>query len=379
MKIAFVNWYNVDEPYSGGKLRILNLVKGLGSNNNVILISPVCNSANRASELFRQIPIPIDIARKIFGINIGIFNFFIPFNFVKSYNTLIRFKPDIVISEHIWSFIPALAAMKKIDFLLITDTHNIEIEYLNSKFGISVYSKIVRLFEKWILQHSDLIIVCSKREKEIVNNLYNLSSQNIIVVPNGTSLDETLLIEDSTKTFGDKKTILFIGKLDYGPNRKAVDYIVEKISPRMMENNPSVIFVIIGGPKPPILAKNVVFTGYVHDIKPYLRSADICIAPIFSGSGTRLKVLEYMAYKKPVVSTSKGVEGIDGMENHKNVVIADDEDSFYDAISNLLNDSGLRKTIGCAGNDLAQKYSWNRIVKDFQQNILYCLTKGVNK
>ncbi len=116
----------------------------------------------------------------------------------------------------------------------------------------------------------------------------------------------------------------------------------------------------IVGKNPPNIPKpsNVTFLGYVENTKEFIMKSDICIAPLRYGSGTRLKILEYMAMGKPIISTSKGAEGIDYTEN-KNIIIEDDFDAFSEKIRIVLDDKRLRDDLGKNAMDLIkQKYNW---------------------
>ncbi|MDP3104078.1 MAG: glycosyltransferase, partial [Candidatus Methanoperedens sp.] len=91
----------------------------------------------------------------------------------------------------------------------------------------------------------------------------------------------------------------------------------------------------------------------------FLSSADICIVPLRFGSGTRLKILEYMAACKPVISTSKGAEGIEYVDK-ENIIIEDNINNFVGIIKELLNEENRACEIGKSAEKLIkQKYEWN--------------------
>jgi glycosyltransferase involved in cell wall biosynthesis len=112
-----------------------------------------------------------------------------------------------------------------------------------------------------------------------------------------------------------------MGLLSYPPNADAVRNICNIIAP---DFDDAVEFIIAGNNPPKIKnkPKNVKFLGYVDDLKKHISKSDICIAPLMFGSGTRFKILEYMALGKLVVSTAKGAEGID-YTHDENIIIVD--------------------------------------------------------
>lgn len=132
--------------------------------------------------------------------------------------------------------------------------------------------------------------------------------------------------------------VLFVGLLTYAPNVDALYTICNKIAPNF--------------------GNDVKFLGYVDDVKKYILESDICMAPLRYGSGTRFKILEYMAMGKPVISTAKGVEGVDYIPN-KDVIIEDNIDAFSERIQELLEDKRKREDIGENAMELIkQKYDW---------------------
>ena len=92
-------------------------------------------------------------------------------------------------------------------------------------------------------------------------------------------------------------------------------------------------------------------TGTVPDVRDYILKADLCIVPIRIGGGSRLKILEAMALKKAVVSTTVGAEGL-MVENGKNILLADTPISFAERVISLLRDIELKKRIQEEGRKL---------------------------
>ncbi len=107
--------------------------------------------------------------------------------------------------------------------------------------------------------------------------------------------------------------------------------------------------------------RNVKVVGYVEDVRPYINSSAIYIAPIKSGSGTKLKVLNALSMAKPVVTTSIGAEGID-VKDGEHLLIADDAKVFADKTIELLKNPELAMKLGQNGRRLMiEKYDWEII------------------
>jgi glycosyltransferase involved in cell wall biosynthesis len=110
---------------------------------------------------------------------------------------------------------------------------------------------------------------------------------------------------------------------------------------------------------------NITLTGYVENIGSLIASSTVSIAPMLSGGGTRLKILEAMAIGTPVVATTKGVEGLDASHG-EHLLVADTPEAFADCIISLCQDQELHKQISSAARKLViENYDWDRIMPRF--------------
>jgi len=108
----------------------------------------------------------------------------------------------------------------------------------------------------------------------------------------------------------------------------------------------------------------VVFTGYVDDVRPVVARSWVGIVPLLTGGGTRLKILESLALGTPVVSTSKGAEGLDLVPG-RDILIADEPADFADAVLRVLRDASLRETLSGNGRRAVARYDWQAIGPEF--------------
>ena len=161
----------------------------------------------------------------------------------------------------------------------------------------------------------------------------------------------------------------FMGSLSYQPNSTSINIYLNRVHPIVKKEIPDIKFYIIGKDCPEWLMQqskldnSIKIIGFVKDVRSYICNADVCIAPIVAGSGTRLKILEYMAMGKPVVSTSIGAEGLE-VENNRNILIADEWNRFAGIIVELLNSNCLSEKIGLNGRSLVEeKYDWKSIAE----------------
>jgi glycosyltransferase involved in cell wall biosynthesis len=156
----------------------------------------------------------------------------------------------------------------------------------------------------------------------------------------------------------------FLGSLDYRPNQEAALWIAESLRPRL-----DAAEIHIAGSNAPawlrerLEASGVMFDGKVADAAAFIQSMQVMIAPLFSGGGMRIKILEAMAQGIPVVATTTGAAGIE-VTHGENILLADDAMAFADCVSALLRDQTLAAAIGDAGRHLvASRYSTDALAR----------------
>jgi polysaccharide biosynthesis protein PslH len=105
----------------------------------------------------------------------------------------------------------------------------------------------------------------------------------------------------------------------------------------------------------------ITFTGYLEDVRPTVATSWINVVPLRKGGGTRLKILEALSLGTPVITTSKGAEGLD-LEHQQELLVADSADVFADTILKVLGNYELREQYGQIGRrKVSQKYDWKVI------------------
>lgn len=220
-------------------------------------------------------------------------------------------------------------------------------------------AKLYERFENKLIDRVDLVLTTSERERVLISKKHR--NKNIRVVPNGVDCNSIRPLP-----MVDGSELLFVGILDYLPNIDAVVFFAEEVLPRLRQKHPELKFRVIGrNPVPRISELNgregLEITGEVDDLEPYYRRSSICVVPLRAGSGTRLKILEAMAYGRPVVSTSLGCEGL-CVEHYKHLFIADTPQDMVTAIDTLLERKDItKKMVENARTLVETHYSWESI------------------
>jgi glycosyltransferase involved in cell wall biosynthesis len=160
--------------------------------------------------------------------------------------------------------------------------------------------------------------------------------------------------------------VLFVGNFRHTPNIEAVAFLIERIAPRL----PGVKFSIPGSLIPDVFVSNAPanmrFPGYVPDTRVlYRRPNTIVVAPLFSGTGQRVKLLEAFSMACPVVTTSIGAMGFP-VRNGVEAFVADTAETFTTALNQLISSEKLRRDMGRNAREMIeQHFSWSRIGEQF--------------
>ncbi len=207
-----------------------------------------------------------------------------------------------------------------------------------------------RLARAW-LSDADVVCAASPREAAAMASRYGL--RNVRTVPNGVRLPSPVAPPPG------EHRLLFVGNLTYAPNLEAAKALVSEILPRVRVKHPQATLDLVGphagalGDAPAAVR----IAGRVADLRSWYEGADVVLAPLWHGGGTRIKVLEALAYGRPVVATPLAVSGID-VRAGREVLLADSPPSLADAVSTLLDDPELGARL-CehAGQMVRERYS----------------------
>jgi glycosyltransferase involved in cell wall biosynthesis len=204
----------------------------------------------------------------------------------------------------------------------------------------------------------DRVVVCSALDAG------RSGCPNAVVVANGAEAPAEPRT-DRTRLMGDTPTMLFVGALDYEPNARAVEWFVDEVLPGLRSRCPDAVLRVVGRGADRVAwaagVQGVELVGPVPEMGPELERADVSVVPLRVGAGTRLKVVEAMAHRIPVVTTTVGCEGIDVVDR-THALVADDPVRFAESCANALADGALRQRLADAAAELFEaRYTWGAI------------------
>lgn len=388
--LSVIDMQPIDPPIGGGRQRLLGLYHGLGSKINARYIGSYdwpgeIYREHTLSETLVEIDVPLSevhhhaakalAAEAGTGVVIDI-AFSLQANLSPDYLAKVRSeiaKANVVIFSHPWVY-PLVCDDLREDQLVIYDSQNVE-GYLRSQFLDRNNPTQKKLLEQVCRDESDLgaranwILACSHQDLQRFYRIYGFSPAKMRVVPNGAMAftpERHISVADRTQARlelgleSEKLIAIFVGS-SYGPNIDAAYFIAQDLAVAMSD----IRFVIAGGVSEQINSglPNVTLTGTLSEEQKYqwLRSADFALNPIFSGSGTNIKMFDFMASSLPVITTAVGARGIESSYQHA-MIIADPSVSAFNKAIMRLGDVTYRKVVGNQARSCVEEgYAWERI------------------
>ena len=277
--------------------------------------------------------------------------------------------PAIILCELV-SMVDQLRGMTGLPPVVI-DTHNIDSlvlrrysdtmqHFLRRHYARITSDKLAR-FERNAFATVDAVVVCSEVEASMLRA--TLPPERVWVVPNGADLARF----SPSGIAPVPGRLLFFGRLDYFPNRDAIEHFAQDILPEIRKAHPDVEFHVAGAGGDEALGAllqrvpGTVFHGRVEDLGALVQTAAVVVVPLRSGGGTRLKILEALAAGRPLGSTTVGAEGLDLSEG-VDLLVADAPTTFAAAVVQLLDNPSAALDIGANGRAAVQRrYDWQQI------------------
>lgn len=280
---------------------------------------------------------------------------------------------DFGIVEHSWGA-PYLAQIAKVCRTTILDLHNIE-SVLHTRCaetssglmaaGHRRFARASRKLEAALLPEYSLVLTTSDADAAIAREI--APAAGISVYPNALPYAPVPEVPE-------EPVVVFSGNFEYQPNIDAISFLVSEIWPEVRKTCPDLRLRLVGRGDRFIRhllpsGLNIETTGLLENTRPAIAAACIVIAPLRSGSGTRVKILEGWAAKRPVVATSLAAEGLN-CENNHNIVIADSPQDFGMSIAHLIADPERRAGIAVNGRRLfEERYTWQAAWKMLDQSL----------
>ncbi len=239
------------------------------------------------------------------------------------------------------------------------------------KIYLKILAKRLKKYELGMLNKYDAIATITELDSKTFINLG--CKIPIIHIPFGIDLKKYKIDTSNLE----KPSVFHIGAMDWRPNADGINWFLKNVWMNVIAKHPSVKLYLAGRNMPgwmnELKMDNVVIEGEVADSHLFINSKSIMIVPLTSGGGMRVKIIEGMAFGKTIVSTTVGAEGIEYV-NGENILIANTENEFTQAIHKCLVDTDFSDGVGKKARELVEAKYDNQLIcdklSDFYKNLL---------
>ena len=384
MKILMLTPYLPYPLLSGGQIRTYNLLKKLSQKHQITLFALIKEESEKQYigelekychkvKVFKRSKKPFTL-KNVLKTCFSSFPFLVIRNHVTETieaveKELAREKYDLIHAETFY-MMPHIPETK-IPTLLVEQT----IEYLGYeswakkrkipilKQILNVDIKKIKKWEKFYWQSCDKLIVMSDDDKKFIAQEIG-ETEKIAVVANGV---DTKWFQEKKKNLPPAPTLLSVGTFKWLPNVEAVNFLVQKVWPQVKALIPQARLWIVGNaPTTEVFAyqkkdSSITVTGGIPDIRDAFAGAHVLMAPVFSGKGTRYKILEAMASHTPVVASNIAVEGLN-VSDGREVMISNHATGMAKLAVELLESKVLRDQLAKNGfNFVSKNFDWENI------------------
>lgn len=362
-KVLAIAPYSYLPYFSGGQKFIARFFEWLSRDNNLLVVSVAENDISLA-KTYTILPL---LKRS--------FARYYDRSLVQKITALVqKEKFDAIIWEHPYYSWLAKRIKKRTGIKTIIHTHNIE--YQRFKSMGRWWWPLLKVYERKCLRRADAIFFITPGDRDFAVANWKIDIQKCAVVPFGVDIETHPVDKAESKLIlcrkhhiaPDEKILLYNGLLKYQPNLDALKIILKEINPILLGQPTFRYKIIICGKGLPeelnslkeYADRNIIYTGFVDDIEPYFKGADLFLNPVQSGGGIKTKIVEAIAFGTTVVSTETGASGIDKLAAGNKIITVADHDwkGFADAI--MTNADRARPT----PQGFYDVYYWRNIIQN---------------
>lgn len=224
-------------------------------------------------------------------------------------------------------------------------------QYASASKGVmsKVYMREYRTlaeYEKYVADQFSVSCFISDTEASLFRETVERNIQTKVkTLSNGIDSEYFSPLAPSTLSenfsLDDENYIVFTGAMDYRPNIETVIWFTQNIWSEVIKQCPNSKFYIVGSSPPKQVTDlsklpGVVVTGRVDDVRPYLAKAKAAVAPMQMARGIQNKILEAMAMERPVMTSKRGIEGLEDYPE-ESLYVTDSQQSMTEWVINKLN------------------------------------------
>lgn len=388
MNAIVITRFRPDQPRGGAALRNwqnINALSRLGPVDVISIGEPMAAGEVPGVRIWRHFPVrdkPVQAKawRRAWPVRPGVHPVVETYNHPNALAAIVEMGPyDLGVIEEL-ALARYLQPLQKVCKRVVFDAHNVEADLRKdiNLSGIVGKFKAGRLEdeERRVIKGADVVWACSEIDAERLRALYQPRGA-VTLVPNcvqveaydglgPTPIEAQAASDDRSPKEGAAAplSLLYPGTFSYSPNEVAAMSLVNDVLPALRRAGINAQIVLAGRMPTRRMEEaaqadgDVIVTGEVDSMLPYLQAASAIVLPITVGSGTRLKILEAFAARRPVITTPKGVEGVD-IEDGREVLVASNADDIVAAVKRLVQEQGLSEALCAKAFALVnERYSW---------------------
>lgn len=398
MRILFLSAWYPEPPDNGAKIRVSNMIRSLAERHELTLLSFIRSGDEASSDVPEGRSWSMQTVDwqpyKPMGLKSVLAHFSpVPSSIADTFSPMMARRVREITSRQAFDVVIASTiemaryALGILNTAHVLEEHNFTTRIMHEQY-LAQSNPVLRLrywltwakyhrYEENLYSHFDAITMVSDVDAQAVQTAFPRAPR-VQVIPNGLDLR----LYDWDAIIAPPCAAIFTGSLTYSANLDAVRFLLSEVWNRVRSALPEARLRITGHYQGAITdeiagCEGVELSGYLDDVHRAVRESAVCLVPIRVGGGTRFKILEAMALGTPVVSTSKGAEGLH-VTHGKDILIADDPAGFAAHVVDVLEhpDSyvGLRKA---ARKLVESEYDWNRISIQFEALIQNAVSRRI--
>lgn len=287
-----------------------------------------------------------------------------------------------LVLEHCYHGLTGIKLAKKHGLYLIVHSHNME--YARFREMKKWWWRLLLRIERRTHRHAHLSLFKTDADREHAISRFNLDPQKCMVVPFGIDRQRPanpeermagrVFLEEKFGIGGHEKIIYFNGTLDYEPNARALQYIVNELIP-VLEEKMEVPFRVLATGRivypgfeylKSLKHSRYWYAGQAQTVEPFFMGADLFINPVMTGGGIKVKLMEALSYGLPVVSFRSAAEGVDTALAGKGLALVEDGNTLAFA-ETMIRALEARQQ---ASDAFFHQYHWSHIAEKVRDRLL---------
>ena len=381
-------------PKRGGKIRPFNMIRHLHQAGHRVTVCSLVRSAAEAAEgagiaphctAFESalVQAPVQMARMVLRLPLptpSSMGYFYSPGLAAKVKHLLATQTWDLIFVHCSSVAQYVAHVRDVPKILDFGDMDSQkwLEYANYKpfplsLGYRLEGRKMLAAEKYLARQFDLCTATTRAEWETLDSYCTGAVTDWF--PNGVDAD----FFSPTDGSYDPDTISFIGRMDYYPNQECMSRFCKEVWPLLKQRRAAMKLLIVGADPSPemrVLAElpGVTVTGSVPDVRPYIRSSALMVAPLMIARGTQNKILEAMGMAVPVVTSPAAAGGVDA-EADRHFLVAASASDIAQAVLRIVESPVLRARLASEGRQrMLSHHAWPRAMLRLDSIIERCVT-----